>query len=198
MNDDDNLLFKEFQNLLKHFNLTHKNLKKVIDIFENQIGLKQGKQEIGKSLGVSDIMQLPDDLRKTALVVIRLRKNATVDKISERTKRDKTLEKGFAEALVAMGFLKRDGSQSNVIYKPNLGKRKPLISDNVWELLIKDSAEMVNFICNMEIEKAELKILDIEEMAQLAPQLSDLFNEIKESIYNYVSGLNGIKERISN
>jgi hypothetical protein len=79
-----------------------------------------------------------------------------------------------------------------------LGKRKPLISDNVWELLIKDSAEMVNFICNMEIEKAELKILDIEEMAQLAPQLSDIFDEIKESIYNYVSGLNNIKERISN
>ncbi|MHA1270518.1 MAG: hypothetical protein ACTSPY_12070 [Candidatus Helarchaeota archaeon] len=191
MSDEDTILLKEFQKLLKNFNNSQKSLQRITEIIEKQIGIKKEKPK-GLAFGISEIMDLPDELRKTALAVVRLRNKANIDNISKRTGRDKALEKGFAEALVAMGVLARKEVNNTIVYNPNLGKRKPIISDNIWTLLIKDSVEMINFICNMEIEKAELKILDIDEMMQMAPQLSEVFNEIKDSILNYIAGLKKI------
>ncbi|MHA1229345.1 MAG: hypothetical protein ACTSRP_07965 [Candidatus Helarchaeota archaeon] len=195
MDDDDSILLREFKNLLKNFNNAQKSLKRFTEVFENQLGLSK-KKDIGKAIGITNILELPEDLRKSALAVVRLRKNATLDKIANLTKRDKNLEKGFLEALVAMNILTKDTSGDQPIYSPSLGKKRPIISDDVWALLIKDSAEMVKFICNLEIEKAEMKILDIDEMIQLAPQLSDIFVEIKDKIYNYITDLKAISSKI--
>ncbi|MHA1311020.1 MAG: hypothetical protein ACTSQO_08830 [Candidatus Helarchaeota archaeon] len=190
MSNEDTILLKEFQNLMKNFNSTYKNLQKFTKIFEEQLGIN--KKLPGKTIGITEIMELPEELRKTALAAIRLRKNATIEQIAKRTKRDISLEKGFAEALVAMDILSKESTESGTIFRPSLGKRRPIISDDVWSLLIKDSVEMISFICNMEIEKAEMKILDIDEMIQMAPQLSDVFIKIKNNIYKYISGLKDI------
>ncbi|MBD3230279.1 MAG: hypothetical protein GF329_19025 [Candidatus Lokiarchaeota archaeon] len=198
MTEDDSRFRKEFQNLMNNFKKTYKSLQRVTDIFESKIKFKEEKStSVGKNIGISEIMELPENLRKTALAAVRLRKNATLENISQRTKRDINLERGFTEALISMEILTKEKTQKGIIYKPSLGKKRSIISDDTWALLIKDSVEMVNFICNMEIEKAELKILDINEMMEMAPDLSEVFQEIKDSIYSYLSGLKKIKERFS-
>jgi len=196
MSEKEVILLKEFQNLLKNFNNAQKSLHKITNLIEESIGAKKEK-EVGKEIGIADIMELPEELRKTALAVIRLRKNATIDKIAERTGRDPSLERGFAEALVAMNVLTKELTDKGEIFRPNLGKKRPIISDDVWSLLIKDSAEMVNFICNMEIEKAEMKLIDIDEMMQMAPQLSEVFEHIKNKISDYISSLREILNKYS-
>ena len=83
----------------------------------------------------------------------------------------------------------KDGSTR---YKLGIGKRKSKVSDDIWKILIKDSMEMVQFITKMEIEKAQLKIYDIDEMLQMAPQAQADLDRIKEEIHRYISALEEI------
>ena len=178
--------FKEIQNNIA-------NIKKIIE----SILIKSDKPKTQlKSIGVADLLDLPDELRKSVIAVMKLG-GGTVENVIERTGREKTLERGYLEALVAMNYLKKetqdeDGTEKYIL---GLGKSKSKLSDDVWKIIIKDSSDMITFICKMEIEKAQLKMYDIDEMLQMAPQAQSDLNNIKTEISRYITALEEIMTR---
>ena len=58
---NENALMKEFQKLVKNFNMTHKSLKKVMEIYEEELGLNKDTKSIGRNIGITKIMELSQD-----------------------------------------------------------------------------------------------------------------------------------------
>ena len=53
------------------------------------------------------LLSLPDQLRKTALAILKLGK-ATADKVARNTGRDRAIESMYLKQLVEMGYLKTE------------------------------------------------------------------------------------------
>lgn len=191
--DQTKSLLKEFQSIEDNFKIVQDSINNIKNLIESLLLKKDESKKKLAHIGVTDILELPEELRKSVIAVIKLG-GPTLEKVVERTNREKTLEKGYLEALVAMDYLKKELSEKDgsSIYRLGLGKRKSRVSDDVWKILIKDSAEMVTFICKMEIEKAQLKIYDIDEMLQMAPQAQTDLEKIKTEINQYISALQEI------
>ncbi len=186
-------LLAEFDSIEKNFKTVQQNINNIKKMIESLLLKTEESKKKLKNIGVADLLDLPEELRKSVLTVMKLGRG-TVDQITERTKREKNLEMGYLEALVTMGYLRKetDEKKGNTYYKLGLGRRKSKVSDDIWKILIKDSMEMVQFITKMEIEKAQLKIYDIDEMLQMAPQAQDDLNKIKAEIMRYISALEEI------
>ncbi|NVM27980.1 MAG: hypothetical protein HWN65_03975 [Candidatus Helarchaeota archaeon] len=192
--DQTKSLLKEFKNIEDNFKIVQDSINNIKNLIENVLLKKEKpKKKLASLPHVTDLLELPEELRKSVLAVMKLG-NATLDRVVERTNRERNLENGYLEALVAMDYLKKQTSEEDgsTIYRLGLGKRKSKVSDDIWKVLIKDSAEMVTFICKMEIEKAQLKIYDIDEMLQMAPQAQTDLKRIKSEINRYISALQEI------
>ncbi|MHA1265573.1 MAG: hypothetical protein ACTSRS_10090 [Candidatus Helarchaeota archaeon] len=186
-------LLREFQAIEKNFQLVQESISTIKNLIESLLLKKETPKKKLANIGVANLLELPEELRKTVVAVMKSG-TGTLEKIVERTKRDKNLEQGYLEALVAMNYLRKEVSEkdNNTTYHLGLGKRRSKVSDDIWKILIKDSAEMVTFICKMEIEKAQLKLYDIDEMIQMAPQAESDLHKIKSEINRYISALNEI------
>ena len=186
-------LLKEFEAIEDNFRVVQESISNIKSMIESLVLKKDKPKKELKHIGVTDLLDLPEELRKCVIAVMRSG-TGTIDKVCERTKRDENLERGYLEALVAMQYLKKVESEvdGQVCYKLGMGKRKSRMSDDIWKILIKDSAEMVAFICKMEVEKAQLKMYDIDEMMQMAPQAEADLNKIKDEIQNYIKALEEI------
>lgn len=192
-NEHAQSLFQEFAAIEENFKVVQESITNIKGMIETLLLKKQKPQKKLANIGVTDLLDLPDELRKCVIAVMRSG-DGTLESVCERTKREVNLERGYLEALVAMNYLKKIEAEAGgqVCYKLGLGKRKSRVSDDIWKILIKDSAEMVMFICKMEIEKAQLKIYDIDEMLQMAPQAEKDLNRIKSEIQHYISSLEEI------
>ena len=187
-------LLSEFESIEEHFKKIQNNINNVKKAIESFILKSKGEKPKSKlvNIGIADLVDIPDELRKSVIAVMKLGRGTT-DQVAKRTGREKSLEKGFLEALVAMNYLRKETNEDgNVGYRIGMGKRKRITSDEIWKVLIKDSAEMVNFICKTEIEGAQLKILDINEMIQMSPQAVSDLEKIKQEIERYISALDEI------
>ncbi|TFG05263.1 MAG: hypothetical protein EU536_02470 [Promethearchaeota archaeon] len=193
--DKTKSLLQEFQNIEETFRLVQDSITNIKTMIESVMMQKTEPKKKLVNIGVTDLLELPEELRKSVIAVMKSGTGQIQDIIA-RTKREEQLEKGYLEALVAMEYLKKETSaKHNVpIYRLGLGKRKSKVSDDIWKVLVKDSAEMVSFICRMEIEKAQLKIYDIDEMLSMAPQAETDLEKIKVEINRYISALQEISE----
>ncbi|MHA1376950.1 MAG: hypothetical protein ACTSRG_01085 [Candidatus Helarchaeota archaeon] len=189
-------VLSEFESIERSFKKIQNNINNVKKIFESFFLKSAGKKQKPKlaNIGIADLVDIPDELRKSVIAVMKLGRG-TLDQVVKRTTRDKGLERGYLEALVAMGYLKKESQDGNVIYRLGMGRRKRATPDEVWKVLIKDSAEMVNFICNTEIEAAQLKMLDIDEMINMSPQAESDLKKIKAEVERYISALNAIVKK---
>ncbi len=193
MDSEDNgkSLLQEFSTIETNFKTIQESIINIKTLMESLLLKREKPQTKLENIGISDILELPEELRKSVMAVMK--SNGTIEEIIVRTKREMGLEKGYLEALVAMNYLKKETQDKvKVRYRIGLGKRKSKMSDDIWKILIKDSAEMVNFICSTEIEKAQLKLYDIDEMMQMAPQAQTDLNKIKNEINRYISSLEEI------
>ena len=120
-----------------------------------------------------------------------------LEQVIQRTNRDESLEKGYLEALVAMGYLKKEIEGDVTSYRLGIGRKKRITGDEIWKIIIKDSAEMVQFICDTEIEAAQLKILDIDEMINMSPQAESDLIIIKTEVNRYIDALKEISKKYS-
>jgi len=68
-----------------------------------------------KVLDAMTLLSLPDHLRKTAVVVCRLRR-ATADEVSNETKRARAVESSYLNQLVVMGHMKRERKGRDVYF----------------------------------------------------------------------------------
>jgi hypothetical protein len=189
-------LLTEFDTIEDNFKAVQSSIVTIKKMIENLLLRTEESKKKLKNIGIADLLDLPEELRKSVLSVMKLGR-ATVDQVVERTKREKGLEKGYLEALVTMEYLRKEtnAKDGKTLYKLGLGKRKSKVSDDIWKVLIKDSMEMVQFITKMEIEKAQLKIYDIDEMLQMAPQAQADLNQIKDEIHRYISALEDIMSK---
>ncbi len=189
-------LFQEFNAIEENFKVVQDSIGNIKKMIETLLMKKAKPQKKLVNIGVTDLLDLPEELRKCVIAVMRSG-DGTLGSVCERTNREENLEKGYLEALVAMNYLKKVESESDgkVCYRLGIGKRKARMSDDIWKILIKDSAEMVTFICKMEIEKAQLKIYDIDEMLQMAPQAEKDLDKIKTEIKHYITALEEIMVR---
>ncbi|MHA1131197.1 MAG: hypothetical protein ACTSQI_17215 [Candidatus Helarchaeota archaeon] len=198
MESDENIksLLAEFDTIEENFKTVQSSIINIKKMIEGILLKTEESKKKLKNIGIADLLDLPEELRKSVLSIMKIG-GGTVDQVVERTKREKNLEKGYLEALVAMEYLKKetDGKDGSARYKLGLGKRKSKVSDDIWKVLIKDSLEMVQFITKMEIEKAQLKIYDIDEMLQMAPQAQGDLNKIKQEIHRYISALEEIMNK---
>ena len=188
-------VLSEFDSIEKNFKIVQKNINNIKKLIESLLmKTKESKKKL-KNIGVADLIDLPEELRKSVLNVMKFGK-ATVDQVISRTKRERNLEQGYLEALVAMEYLIKEPADKNgkIKYRLGLGKRKSRVSDDIWKVIIKDSVEMVQFITKMEIEKAQLKIYDIDEMMQMAPQAQADLTKIKDEIEMSVLKINGTEK----
>lgn len=186
-------LLAEFDSIEDNFKTVQQNINNIKKMIEAILMKTEESKKKLKNIGVADLLELPEELRKSVLTIMKLG-GGTVEQVVERTKRESGLEKGYLEALVAMEYLKKETSEKDgsQLYRLGLGRSKSKVSDDVWKILIKDSMEMVQFITKMEIEKAQLKIYDIDEMLQMAPQAQEDLNRIKNEITRYISALEEI------
>ena len=189
-------LLAEFDSIEDNFKVVQQNIINIKKMIESLLMKTEESKKKLKNIGVADLLELPEELRKAVLNVMKLG-SATVEQVVGRTKREVGLEKGYLEALVAMEYLKKEISEKDgtTRYKLGIGKRKSKVSDDIWKILIKDSMEMVQFITKMEIEKAQLKIYDIDEMLQMAPQAQSDLERIKDEIHHYISALEEIMSK---
>jgi len=162
-------------------------LTEVTDFFGAIAHQPQEKKALS-ALDVMSMFDVPDEMRKTLTSLIRLGPSE-VEKISERTKRDIDLEKGYLMVLNNLGFIDKQVKEGKDIFRAVLGKKKSKISDHIWQALVKDTSEMMNYVCRMELEKAELKKLDFDEIKNRIPHVKDDVNLIKISLDNYISTL---------
>ncbi|NVM52591.1 MAG: hypothetical protein HWN66_02725 [Candidatus Helarchaeota archaeon] len=191
--DHTQSLLKEFQSIEDNFKIVQDSINNIKILIESLLLKKEQPKKKLANIGIADLIELPEELRKTVIAVMKSG-IGTLEKIITRTNREKNLEKGYLEALVAMDYLKKETSDKDgsIIYRLGMGKRKSKVSDDIWKILIKDSADMVSFICKMEIEKAQLKIYDVDEMLQMAPQAESDLNKIKTEINRYITALEEI------
>lgn len=199
MEDKENSisLLKEFDLLEKNFQNIQENINNIKKLFESFILKRKVEQPRSRleNIGIADLLELPDELRKSVIAVMKLG-NGTLAQVIKRTGRDKGFEKGYLEALVAMQYLKKETQEDGeTSYRLSMGKRKRTTSDEIWKILIKDSAEMVNFICKTEIEQAQLKIYDIDEMIKMSPQAELDMKKIKLEVEQYINALQEIIEK---
>jgi len=139
-------LLGEFESLEKNFKTIQNNIaniKKLIESYILKSKIEQPKSKLA-NIGIADLVEIPDELRKSVIAVMKLGKG-TLDQVIKRTGRDISLEKGYLEALVAMGYLRKEAQDDGkTSYRLGMGKRKRATPDEIWKVLIKDSAEMVN------------------------------------------------------
>ncbi|MHA1300659.1 MAG: hypothetical protein ACTSO9_14675 [Candidatus Helarchaeota archaeon] len=197
MEDEEKIksILSEFESLERNCKKMQENLvnvKKIIESFMFKSAEKPKSKLI--NIGIADLVDIPDELRKSVIAVMKLGKG-TLEEVVKRTTRDKGLEKGYLEALVAMGYLKKETQNGDTIYRLGMGRRKRVTPDEVWKILIKDSAEMVNFICTTEIEAAQLKMLDIDEMINMSPQAESDLKKIKSEVERYINALHEIVKK---
>jgi hypothetical protein len=191
--EDKNIsLLHEFTAIETNFKTIQDSISNIKNLIESLLLKKEKPQTKLENIGITDLLELPEELRKSVMAVMK--SNGTIEEITDRTKREPNLEKGYLEALIAMKYLKKEPEEGKrrIRYRIGLGKRKSKMSDDIWKVLIKDSADMVNFICKMEIEKAQLKLYDIDEMIQMAPQAQTDLERIKTEINQYISALEEI------
>ncbi len=183
--------FESLENNFKTIQSNITNIKKIIESYILKSKIEKPKSRLA-NIGIADLVEIPDELRKSVIAVMKLGKG-TLEQVIKRTGRDISLEKGYLEALVAMAYLRKETQEDGkIIYRLGMGKRKRATPDEIWKVLIKDSAEMVNFICKSEIENAQLKMFDIDEMIQMSPQAEMDLKKIKSEIERYISALDGI------
>ncbi|HUX98771.1 MAG TPA: hypothetical protein VMV49_04410 [Candidatus Deferrimicrobium sp.] len=185
-------LLQEFNAVEENFKLIEDNISNIKKLIESLLLKSEHPKAPLKNIGVADLIELPEELRKSVIAVMKSG-SGTVEEVVARTRRDMNLEKGYLEALVAMEYLRKESNENESVgYRLGLGKRKSKLSDDIWKILIKDSSDMISFICKMEIEKAQLKRYDIDEMLQMAPQAQNDLNSIKQEINRYIEALENI------
>ena len=187
---NENQIKNEINNFEKRFNNIRGIFSDVLEFF----GALADKPKETKALSSLDLMSMfdvPDQMRKSLTALIRLGPS-DVDKITERTKRDADLEKGYLLALQKMGYIEEIKEEGKIFYKATLARKKSKIADKIWQVLVKDSSEMMTYICKMELEKGELKKMDFEEIQKRVPHVKEDLETVKKSLNQYISTLNSI------
>jgi len=81
---------------------------KVDVLIELRKGSEKGVQKLPDApLDVITLLNLPDHLRKTALVICRNSRGATAEQVAELTNRARAMESSYLNQLVTMGYLKK-------------------------------------------------------------------------------------------
>ena len=97
-------------------------MKKIDDKLEKIVesrGIKEkaddGNQVETATLDVMTLLSLPDHLRKTAMILIRLSR-ATADQVSLESGRKRAVESGYLNQLVVMGHVKKMRQRRDVYF----------------------------------------------------------------------------------
>ncbi|MHA1146009.1 MAG: hypothetical protein ACTSRW_14800 [Candidatus Helarchaeota archaeon] len=200
---------KEFQALMNNSEIQQAVLKQLGDMFQKFTRMREALSSIMNyfdsilqkkprknlsTLSIIDTINIPDNLRKSMMAVIRFGK-ATAEKVASRTKREPTVEEEYLSMLVQMGHLNVESKDGKQVYSFSMGKRKSRISDEIWKSLIKDRTEMINFVCSTEIEKSELKKMDLDEMKKMVSGIDEDLNAIKSYLNEYITSLSELQKK---
>lgn len=167
-------------------------ISSIVNYFDSILQIEPRKQVL--SMNILDTLNISDSFRKTMMAVIRFGK-ADAAKVSSRTKRVETIEEENLSALEQMGFLSAEVKDGRKVYSVALGKRKAKISDDLWKRIISDRAEMIDFVCLMEVEKAELKKMDLDEMKKMVSGIDEDLEVVKSSLDKYINSLKELQSR---
>ncbi|NHI94085.1 MAG: hypothetical protein EAX96_16465 [Candidatus Lokiarchaeota archaeon] len=187
----------DLPNEIKYLDNRFKNVRTTFSEVLEFFGGLVDKPKESKPLSSLDLMTMfdvPDEMRKSLTALIRLGPS-DVETITKRTQRKTELEKGFLLALHKMGYVEKFEKDGKEIYKATLGRKKSKIADQIWKALVKDSSEMMTYICKMELEKGELKKMDFEEIQKRVPHVKNDLELVKESLNQYISTLNSVLEK---
>ncbi|MHA1894704.1 MAG: hypothetical protein ACTSX4_09395 [Candidatus Helarchaeota archaeon] len=190
---DNPTIQNEIKYMEKKFKSVRTTFLEILEFF----GAIIDKPKESKPLSALDLMSLfdvPDEMRKTLTTLIRLGPS-DIEKISERTKRDAELEKGFVLVLQKMGYIEKLNKDGKELFKAVFGKKKSKISDEIWRVLVKDSSEMMTYICKMELEKGELKKMDFDEIQKRVPHVKEELQQIKSSLDEYLLTLKSVLKK---
>ncbi|MHC1590856.1 MAG: hypothetical protein ACXQS8_02120 [Candidatus Helarchaeales archaeon] len=165
----------------------------ITQYFDNIIQQKKPKKSFA-SMSIIETLNIPDNLRKSIMAIIRFGK-ASAEKVASRTKRSLKTEEEYLQMLVQMGYLNVEEQDGVPIYTFSLGKRKSRISDEIWKSLIKDRTEMISFVCSTEIEKSELKKMDLDEMKKMVAGLDEDLDHIKSYLDEYINSLKELQKK---
>ena len=111
-NEHAQSLFQEFAAIEENFKVVQESITNIKGMRETLLLKKQKPQKKLAHIGVTDLLDLPDELRKCVIAVMRSG-DGTLDSVCERTKREVNLERGYLEALVAMNYLKKTKTSSS-------------------------------------------------------------------------------------
>ncbi len=102
--------------------------------------------------GITTLLNLPTDLRKTARAVLKLDK-AKISDISKITKRSEDAEESFAKSLVHMGYLAERKDNENTYFMPSLGRRKKGLPPEVFNTLENNTTNLERAILDLPTSK---------------------------------------------
>jgi hypothetical protein len=81
---------------------------------------REGLENMADSLDLNSLFSIPDHLRKTLMVLIRLRE-ATAKEVALQTNRTRAVESGYLNQLVTMGYMKKERKGRKAYFFVNNG-----------------------------------------------------------------------------
>jgi len=102
-----------------------------------------------EQIGVTTLLAIPDELRKTAKAVLKLGE-ASVEEISSETKRSAEMESSFATTLVHMGYLAEQKRDDESYFMTSFGRRKKTLPQDVYDTIERNTTDVEKAILVME------------------------------------------------
>ena len=122
-----------------------------IDISDLEVELFESAKST-EQMGVTSLLNLPDELRTTAKTVLKIG-TATAEDIAQYTKRTEDAELSFAKTLVHMGYLAEHNEDGVSYFMASLCKRKKRLPDEVIDTLEKNTTDLEKAIMNLPTAK---------------------------------------------
>lgn len=132
---------KELEAILKQ----QKELLAKIEELEKRIKKLKAAKEVkeaeitpetaGKSLGIVDLLRLPDNIRRTVLAIFEL-KEATAEEVAAKTGRTRNIESVYLNELVRSDYLGKGRKGRKVFFKIKFAAKKTVaeLVEKGWRL----------------------------------------------------------------
>lgn len=102
--------------------------------------------------GISSLLDIPEELRKTAKAVLKLGKASTED-IKVHTKQMLEVEENCIKRLIDLGYLAKRIEGGTTYYMPSLGRRKKSLPEDIYNTLQTNTTDLEKAIFKLPTSK---------------------------------------------